>query len=175
VTDPIWLERPAYLRFLPRFLFDADHPKLLFVLKAWLLALLPSFALSGLISAATSVTAQQVEQPDIPTEGPLALFALIVIGPLLETLIMAAILLGLRRLVGPGPAVVLSALLWAVGHSLAASIWGLVVWWPFLIFSIAFLTWCGRSFWLGVGLVTLIHGLQNATVGVLLLFQPASG
>ena len=175
MTDPVWIDRPVYLRFLPRFLFDPDQPKSLFVLKAWLLALLPSFALSALISALGSATARQIDQPDIPVNGALALFLLIVVGPLLETLIMAAILLGLRRLVGPGPAVVGSALLWAVGHSLAASVWGLVVWWPFLIFSIAFLTWRERSFWLGIGIVTIIHGLQNATVGILMLADGAAG
>jgi membrane protease YdiL (CAAX protease family) len=171
VTETTWPSRPAYLRFLPAFLFDGNEPKLAYVLKAWLLALVPSFALSALVN----LMARPTEGPDIPVEGSVSLLLLIVVGPLLETLIMAAIVLGLRRLIGPGPAVIVSAILWAIGHSLVASVWGLVVWWPFLIFSIAFLTWRGRSLLLALALVTAIHGLQNATVGVLMLAAGAAG
>jgi membrane protease YdiL (CAAX protease family) len=161
-------ERPAYLRFLPNFLFRKDEPPLSYILKGYLLALLPSLALSMLAGLVASPTA---EIPDIPVQGSTSLLLLIVVGPLLETLILLPMVLGFRRLFGPGPAVLLCALLWAVGHSLAAAIWGLVVWWPFLLFSIAILTWRDRGLLQTVAVVTTIHGLQNATAGLLLLVQ----
>jgi hypothetical protein len=46
-----------------------------------------------------------------------------------------------------------------------------VVWWPFLLFSIAILAWRGRGLLQTVAVVTTIHGLQNATAGLLLLVQ----
>jgi membrane protease YdiL (CAAX protease family) len=165
VTVSTLPERPTYLRFLPEFLFRQDEGKVAYVLKAWLLALLPSFVLSGLVN----VVLKPTSGPDIPTEGSLPLLLLIVAGPLVETLIMILMILGLRRLFGAGPAVVLSALLWGIGHSLASPIWGLVVWWPFLIFSIAFLTWRERGMGTAILMVTAIHGLQNGTVALLLL------
>ncbi len=159
-------DRPLYLRFLPDFLFRHDQSPLLYVLKTWPLALLPSFALSALVGL---LAPAGTRAPDIPVEGPVPLLLLIVVGPLLETLILAVMVLGLKRFVGTGPAVVISALLWAIGHSLAAPVWGLIVWWPFLIFSIALVTWRPRGIWVAIGLVTLIHGLQNAAAGLLLL------
>lgn len=161
-------ERPAYLRFLPDFLFRQDEPPLPYILKGWLLALLPSLALAAL---AGSLASPSAEVPDIPVQGSTSLLLLIVVGPLLETLILLPMVLGFRRLLGPGPAVLLGALLWAIGHSLAAPIWGLVVWWPFLLFSIAILTWRERGLLPTVAVVTTIHGLQNATAGMLLLVQ----
>ena len=161
-------ERPAYLRILPDFLFRKDEPPLSYILKGWLLALLPSLAIAAL---AGSLASPAAEVPDIPVQGSTSLLLLIVVGPLLETLILVPMVLGLRRLLGGGPAVLACALLWAVGHSLAAPIWGLVVWWPFLLFSIAILTWRDRGLLETIAVVTTIHGLQNATAGLLLLAQ----
>ena len=165
MTVPTLGDRPAYLRFLPEFLFRQEDGKLVYILKAWLLALLPSLVLSGLVNLALKPTSG----PDISVEGSVPLVLLIVAGPLVETLIMILMILGLQRLFGAGPAVLLSALLWGIGHSLASPIWGLVVWWPFLIFSIAFLTWRERGMGTAILMVTAIHGLQNGTVALMLL------
>ena len=161
-------ERPPYLRFLPLFLFRPEGSRVLYVAKAWLLALIPSILISMLVNAA----APAAEQPDLPLSGPLAIGFITLLGPFLETLIMAGALLVLNRLVAPGPAAVLSALGWGLAHSWAAPIWGLIIWWPFLIFSIAFLAWRGRGFWAAILLVTAIHALQNCFAVALLLAGP---
>ena len=163
------VHRPAYLRFLPAFLFRTDGPKSAYVAKALLLSLVPSMALSGLVGTLVRPT----ETPDIPVQGSISLLLLILVGPLLETLIMILPLLGLKRLLGFGPAVIVSALLWAGAHSLAAAVWGLVVWWPFLIFSIVLLTWRERGLLTAIGMVTAVHGLQNAIAGTLILLTGA--
>ncbi len=162
-------ERPRYLAFLPKFLFVPERPAS-YIPKAWLLAMLPSFALATLVG----LLIKPKNTPAIPVDGSLPLFLLIVVGPLLETLIMLLPLLGFRRLFGFGPAVVLSAIGWAVAHSLASPVWGLVVWWPFLIFSIALLTWRERGTLKAILIVSTIHGLQNATGGVLLVLSRAA-
>jgi len=158
--------RPPYLAFLPRFLFETDRLKARYIGKAWLIALLPSIALSLLVARAAPGAAQ----PDISVATPLFIFLLVLGGPFAETLIMGGLLLGLNRLFGPGPAAILSALLWGIAHSLVVPIWGLIIWWPFLILSIAFLTWRPRGLWLAIVMATVIHGLQNsvAAVGLLL-------
>ena len=161
-------ERPSYLRFLPRFLFQPEDSRPAYVLKAWLLVLLPSI----LLSLAVNVSMPSAEGPELPLSGPLMIALVTFIGPFLETLIMAAVLLALRRCVGSGPAVVLSSIGWGVAHSSAAAIWGLVIWWPFLIFSIAFLAWRERGFWTGILIVTAIHALQNSFAVLLLLVGP---
>ena len=39
--------------------------------------------------------------------------------------------------------------------------WGLVIWWPFLIFSTLFVVWRQRGFLAGVGVAAATHALQN--------------
>ena len=157
-------ERARPLPLLPRFLFETDASKARYVLRLWLLAILPSLVLSSLVG----FLAPQAEAPQLQTEGSVALVLIVVVAPLIETLIMAALLLGLERLFGPRVAVIVSALLWALAHSLSAPIWGLVVWWPFLLFSVAFLTWRATGLLTAIGIVTIVHALQNGA-GMLLL------
>jgi membrane protease YdiL (CAAX protease family) len=157
--------RPPYLAWLPRFLFETDPIAPRYVAKAWLTALLPTIALSAL---ARSVAADAAG-PQFPGEaGPLILFVVFV-GPALETLLLALPVLGLNRLFGPGPAVVGSALIWAVAHSLVVAVWGLVIWWPFLIMSIAFLTWRRQGLLWALGVAFAIHALQNGFAVLLIL------
>jgi hypothetical protein len=168
MTKPASLPgRPSYLSFLPDFLFSTDSVKARYVARAWALALVPSLLLAILIS----LIAPGAKQPEFVVDGPLTIAFLVVVGPLIETLLMIPPLLLLNRFAGPGPAVVGSALLWGVLHSLQAPVWGLVAWWLFLIFSIAFLTWRSRGLVTAFLLVTAIHGLQNSVPAALLLLM----
>lgn len=157
--------RPAYLTFLPGFLFRPEGPKLIYMLKAWALVLLPSL----LLSLTVNVSIPSAEGPDLPISGPVMIALIALIGPFVETLIMAAVLTVLRRLMGFGPAVVLSAAGWGLAHSWGAPTWGLVAWWPFLIFSTVFLAWRPRGAWTAILIVTAIHVLQNSFAVTLLL------
>ncbi len=166
--------RPSYLAFLPRFLFVPDTVKARYVVKTWMLVLLPAMLLSVLVT----LLLPDVKGPEFPLRGqmlPVMILLLVVIGPLIETLLMVPVLLVVNRFTGPGPAVVANAILWGVLHSLSAPAWGLVVWWPFLILSIAFLTWRPRGIGLAILLVTVIHGLQNSVSAALLLILAAAG
>lgn len=161
-------ERPRQLFFLPRFLFKPERP-LAYILKAWPLALLPSLAL-GLIANrfAPPASAPFGDAERIP--AAFLFVMLVVVGPFLETLIMAAVATVLNRAWGLATAAVVSALLWGVAHGLVAPLWGMVVWWPFLILTIAFLTWRPRGLWLAIGVAAAIHALQNVVAGAGLVF-----
>jgi len=166
--------RPRYLAFLPDFLFHADPDKARYVVKAWLLVLLPSLALSALVTW----LAPSAPAPDFPLRGPMLpvmILLLVAIGPLIETLLMTPVLLVVDRLAGPGPAVIANAALWGVLHSLQRPTWGLVVWWPFLVMSIAFLTWRPRGLVTAILLVTAIHDLQNSVAAAILVVAEARG
>jgi membrane protease YdiL (CAAX protease family) len=158
--------RPPYLAWLPGFLFDTGSSVVRYVVKAWLLALVPSIALSALVR----LVAADAAAPEFPGEaGKLVLF-IVFVGPALETLLLALPLLALNRLIGAGPAVIGSALIWAAVHSLVVPIWGLVIWWPFLIMSIAFLTWRRKGLFQALGVAFAIHALQNGfAVGLMLM------
>lgn len=164
--DPAPPGRPAYLAWLPRFLFETDPFAPRYIVKAWLTALLPSIALSALVRLA----AADVAAPQFPGEAAPLVLLVVFVGPALETLLLALPLLALNRLFGPGPAVVGSALIWAIVHSLVVAVWGLVIWWAFLIMSIAFLTWRREGLLWALGVAFAIHALQNGfAVGLMLL------
>jgi hypothetical protein len=132
--------------------------------RAWL-AILVGVALtvagSVLLSWIASLVAPDLAKPDFPMHGLLALALLVGFAPLVETLIMAAVLSLLARFMSPTAAVIASALGWGVAHSLQAAAWGLVIWWPFLVFSTLFMVWRQRGTMAGIAVAAATHALQN--------------
>ena len=159
---------PLSLRPLPAFLADTGQGELRYIAKAWLLVFVPSIALAFAIPMVTSEAAG----PEFEATGLTLMLLLVVVSPVLETLLMIPPLLILERLAGPRAAIVGNAILWGVLHSLAAPLWGLVVWWPFLILSAIFLAWRSeRGLGTAILMTTAVHALQNAVVGSTLLFS----
>jgi hypothetical protein len=144
------------LQVLPRALFRPERPGKA-ILVGWLTALLPSLLLSALVSALFP----KLGQPQVALDTTVAVALVAVFAPLVETLIMAGVLAVLLRFLSPTAAVVASSAGWAVAHSLAAPAWGLVIWWPFLIFSILYVTWRQRSLAAALAVPAMVHGLQN--------------
>ncbi len=110
--------------------------------------------------------------PEFKVEGAAALFLLVVFAPFVETLMMGALLLVLLRIANPTAAVLISAAVWGAAHSWMAPIWGLVIWWPFLIFSTLFVVWRPRSLALALLMATSAHALQNLVPALLIAFAP---
>ena len=156
--------RPRYLGFLPDFIFLTDSRPARYIGRAWLLALVPSILLSLAVTLLFPGAGREPYELT-PIRIILSIFAV----PLIETLMMAVPLLLVNRLAGPGPAVIASSLLWGLLHGTVAVTWGLVAWWPFLILSIAFLTWRPRGFLAATSVATAIHALQNGFAMALML------
>lgn len=167
--SPVWGEGKGPLALLPARLFR-DRSPLPYVLLAWALSLAGSLALGAVLAA----IAPDVETPDLAGAPAWAiLLGIVILSPLLETLIMGSVLLVLMRLLKPWQAVLASAALWGVGHSLMTPTWGLVIWWPFTLFSLAFVTWRARGFWRAVAVVSAIHMLQNLLPALAIVFPEA--
>ena len=103
-------------------------------------------------------------------KGPMAFFMLVVFAPFVETLIMAGFLSLLLRFFSPTTSILISALAWGAAHSSMALGWGLVIWWPFLIFSTLYVVWRQRGFWAAVGIAATTHALQNMAPGLVVAF-----
>lgn len=148
-------------------LFDATQRPHRYLGRALLLDLPVTLALGALVAWALPKSG-----PEFSGMSPAALLLwLCVFSPLIETLGMMLVFFILRRFVQQIAYVaMLSAAIWAVIHSLGAPAWGLAVFWPFLIFSICYLTWEVKSkrhaFWMTASL----HALHNAAPGLLLVF-----
>ena len=127
------------------------------MLVGWPVTSIPALALAALAGWLLPNAAS----PDLPVGGVYPFLLVVVISPLLETLIMALVIeIGLLVL-PPLPVVMLSAIGWGVAHSLAAPVWGLVIWWPFLIFSTLYVTWRGSGRGQAIAIVTAVHALNN--------------
>lgn len=157
--------RPRLLSFLPAFLFRNDVGAAGYVLRAWPVALIPTMLLGIFVG----LLAPEAQAPAIAVQGWFP-FVMVVFGaPAIETLLMAPPLLLLARFLRAAQAAIGSALLWAVLHSLAAPAWGLVIWWPFLILSVAMLTWRERGVLPMLAIVAAIHALHNSVPAALML------
>ena len=135
------------------------------MLVGWPVTSIPALALAALAGWLLPNAAS----PDLPIGGLYPFLLVVVISPLLETLIMALVIeIGLLVL-PPLPVVILSAIGWGFAHSLAAPVWGLVIWWPFLIFSTLYVTWRGSGRGQAIAIVTAVHALNNFLPALLLL------
>ena len=136
----------------------------------WLLAFPPSIFLAMLADWLLPAA----QRPEFGVIGLGSLAMLVLFAPLVETLIMAAAIeLMLRLRIPPLAAVLLSSAGWGIAHSLAAPVWGLIIWWPFLIFSTLYVTWRERSVAAALGIVFAVHALQNLGPSLLLLYEAA--
>ena len=151
----------------PAALTEPRHP-LKAIAVGWLFACPPSILLALL----AQWLLPGAEQPSFGVIGPGTVALLVIFAPLVETMIMAVVLEVMLRLRAPPvAAILLSSLGWGIAHSLAAPAWGLVIWWPFLIFSTLYVTWSRRSIWAGVGIAFAVHALQNLGPALLLFAE----
>ena len=144
------------LRFLPAALREPRRAWLA-ILTGWAL----SFAGSILLSWAVQGLAPGLGKPSFPMTGLPIFLMLTVFAPLVETLIMAGVLAILARFMPAAAAILASAILWGIAHSLQAPVWGLIIWWPFLIFSTLYMVWRQRGVWAGIAVAATTHALQN--------------
>jgi membrane protease YdiL (CAAX protease family) len=155
------------------FLTDNPLPMKKYIIVMACISLFPSL-LAAILLSATGLFGQigpDVEgwkQKGVPVG--VVILDVLVIGPLVETLLMALIIfilsLGIKSQMRVAIA---SAILWGILHSLVSPAWGLIVWWPFFIFSCAYLTWRQQSWRKGYWAAAAIHFLQNSipAIGVI--------
>ncbi len=155
----------SFLKFLPASLREPRRAWLA-IPSGWALSIAGSLALAGIFALLTP----QLKGPDFPMKGWAALFALVLFAPFVETLIMAALIWLFERFLKTSHAIAGSAIIWGIFHSTQAIGWGLVIWWPFLIFSTLYVVWRQRGFWTGIGVAAATHALQNLGPGIAVAF-----
>lgn len=160
--------RGLSLSFLPRPLLEPRRPTRA-ILTAWATAFLPT----ALVGALITFLMPDARQPVFNFGPGELLFRVVLIAPVAETLVMGIALLILLRFFNPVVAVLVSAIGWGLLHSLAVPIWGLVIWWPFLIFSTLFVTWRRRSLVAAFAVPAVAHACHNLLPALALAFaQP---
>ena len=157
--------RLALPAFVPDILARADRP-VASVLVAWILCWVGSLLLAGLVA----LVLPAVEGPEFEPMGLFGVFMLAVFAPVVETFIMAAILGVLTRFLSPVASILASSLIWGAAHSAMAPAWGLVIWWPFLIFSTLYVVWRQRSLLWALVMPMVAHALQNLPSAIIVNF-----
>jgi hypothetical protein len=149
-------------------LFNTQGRVWKYIVRAGLISLVPSLLVSFVVASVGLGNEENL--PQFAEEvGAGALFvSLVIVTPAVETLLLGlglwllsfATRRPLRQALG-------SCVLWGVLHSLLAPAWGLVVAWPFFVFSCAYLAWRRRSWWHAAGVACGIHMFQNLLPGIL--------
>ena len=135
------------------------------ILVGWLVTTIPALLLSVLVSSLLP----QAAVPEFGTVDTELFLKLVVVAPLIETLIMVAVLELLLLAMPSRAAIITSSVGWGIAHSFIAIGWGLVIWWPFLIFSTLYVTWRGQGRLLAMAIVFAVHALNNLGPALLLL------
>lgn len=151
-----------------RSLSDSDQPKAAYLGRALLADLPVTIAVSFALTQFTGIPA-----PGLPWETlPRVLLAMCVFAPLVETFGMVVLFWILRRVVRRAALVPFAAALVCAGlHSLARPLWGIEVFWGFLIFSLCYLAWEKKSPLQGFWMTAILHSLHNLlpTLGLIAL------
>jgi hypothetical protein len=141
-------------------LFDNQTPMWKYILRTGLISLVPSLIIV-LILGLTGVISEETV-PEFEGSAIGLFVMLVIIGPPLETLLMAVVLWLLSFITKRQIRLaVISAFLWAGVHSLMAPTWGLGVIWPFFVFSCSYLNWRRRSWWRAILVTSCVHAFQN--------------
>lgn len=141
-----------------RILRNTDQGIGSYVWKAGLIAVVPSLVVSFVLTTAM----QSGPGPMINGPAITAILGVLILSPWLETLLMWPILWLLQKFMENNVAVAAtSAAVWGVLHSLSAPFWGIVIVWPFFVFSLCFLEWRRISIRKAILATGLTHTCQN--------------
>jgi hypothetical protein len=149
--------------------FDPGSSVWWYIVRMGLTSLLPSLAFSAVVFGVLGAWSDAPDEfgPEFEGTGLLVFFGLVVVSPVLETMLMSPILWALSYITRkPVLLALLSAGVWGAVHSLAAPAWGLVIAWPFYVFSRAYLAWRPYGWWKAVGVTASIHAFQNLLPGL---------
>ena len=141
-----------------------------YIWRATLISLIPSLCIAFIIG----VVFPAAEEPDFGGSPIFIALGLLVLSPVIETLTLWLGISLIQRFVKSTSRIaIVSAVIWAIIHSLAAPVWGLGVIWPFYVFSVSFIEWRKTSKWKAVSVTAIIHMLQNLVPTIALLIESA--
>lgn len=146
-----------------------------YALIAGLVSLVGSMVLAGSADAIARGVgiAQPAEGMPEWSIGWVDLAGLVVFAPIVETLLLSALLWALSRVIAsPVRIAAVSALLWGGLHGAVAPMWFFGTVWAFFVFSYAYLAWRPRSYRHAFVAAALPHAMQNGAAFGLLALVP---
>lgn len=141
-----------------RSLSDCNQPKVRYLGRALLADLPVAFLVSLALNKATGTT-----WPEYPPEMlPRLFLGMCLVSPVIETFGMAVIIWVLRRVMTRTEYIPWTcALICAALHSLKAPLWGIEIFWSFVIFSLCYTAWEKKSVLQAFWMTVILHALHN--------------
>ena len=157
-------------------LFLTDEPKSMtkYIFLMALISLIPSLVLAVAISAMglSDQAGPDIQKMDPNTPALFIFFSFAIVSPVIETLLMSFIFFLLALFIKSRlKLAILSTIIWAILHSLISPAWGLIIWWPFFVFSCAYLTWRKQSWLKAIWVTACIHALQNLLPSIVIIMM----
>lgn len=122
-----------------------------------------SLTLAVLVASVLQFLGKQIHGVEFDSSYWGMAFKAAVVGPLIETAVMGLMISLLFRPIfrHDSLVVVATALAWGILHGLFDIYWGIVIFFPFLVFAKVYLIFLRFSFWWSFGAATLNHALHN--------------
>lgn len=121
-----------------------------------------TLGIGSLLSYLVQLAAPGLAGPEFPDAHWLVTFtSIVIVSPVLETFFMAGVYALSRRFTGVGGSIIVTTIICAICHSLLAPAWGLVIWWPFMVFTTIYAIWRQVSFGAGLAMGMAAHALNN--------------
>ena len=155
-----------------KFITDPEQGFFKYLVKSYLLAFIPVQVLALFISFMNIDGSNSDDYLLDQSEQILEIVAgFVFIAPIIETILMALFITAISLIIKNVYTVsFITALIAGLIHSLFIPFWGIHTFWPFFIFSMAFLTWRRISFIKGFLMANAIHLLYNIvpTIAIIL-------
>lgn len=151
-------------------LTNTDVSPVKYIVKAWLIAFLPTIVVGTIVTQFFEPKENLLGQESM--SAPLVFASVVVFSPIVETLLMMVLFWILKKMTKkPSRLIVSSTIIWACLHSLAWAPWGLVVFWPFIVFSTSYVYWRRKSILKAFAITTSVHAMQNLIPGIITMLS----
>lgn len=145
-----------------------------YLILAYAVAFVPTTALGYLFRVVLNIQRTHLVSRSAADAYENAIGA-VTIGPVIETLMMVFVFFILRFFLKTRVTLVAaSAIIWALLHSLSDWSWGLLIFWPFCVFSFTFLFWDQKRRTKALLMTMVLHAMFNAVGALNLLFEASA-
>lgn len=153
-----------------RSLSDCNQPRIRYLGRALLADLPLTCAVSLFLYWITQTSWAGIPREDLPR----LVVGLCLISPIVETFGMAVIIWALRHVMARTEYIPLATALVCAGfHSAVRPLWGIEIFWSFLIFSRCYTAWEKKSLLNAFWMTALLHALHNLVPALALVIRQA--
>lgn len=159
--DTIFESRTTSMKnnFLISTLTNTVQNPIIYAVKAACISIIPALVIASVLLTSTSLDLSEAEPS---STGFMLFFSQVIFAPVVETFVQLIVIILLLKIIKEKALIIfISAFLWAFIHALIAPLWGLTIFWSFIILSIVCLEYLKYSPTRAFIMTASVHLLQN--------------